>query len=113
MNRIAADVRRFPAEMLHIYGWLSQTNVLLHWLHSCLMLRKDPITCHVMEIKVLPHATQVANSNMRADSNTRKVSCFSTGLCSSSSDVVDSQFMVDSVGSVSLSSSVSLKVSSS
>lgn len=88
---IAADVRRFPAGMLLMYGWLSQTKVLLHWLHIYLMLRNDPMTCRLMETKVLPQATQVANSNMRADSNTRKVNCFSTGICSSSSDVVVSR----------------------
>jgi len=74
--RMAADIRRFPAEMFCMYGWLFQTNLLFHWLQVCLMLRKDPITCRLIETNALPQATQMANSNIRADSNTRKISCY-------------------------------------
>ena len=72
-------------------AWFSQTKILLNWLYTCLMLKNDPMTCRLMETKMLPQATQVENSNMRADLNTTKVNCFSKEIWPSFSDVVVSQ----------------------
>jgi len=101
--RMAADIRRFRAGMFCMHGWLFQTSLLLNWQQVCLMLRKVPITCRLIE-NSLPQATQMEN---RVDSNTRKVGFFSSRMFSSFSvEVVVSQCIVDLVVSILLSSSL-------
>ena len=96
---IAADVLNVTYEWLAFPG-----KTLLHWLHTCLTLRNDPMMWCFIETKALPQATQVENSNIRTNSNIRKVICFSHGICASSSDVVVSWKMVDLATSAILSS---------
>jgi len=65
LYRIAADVRIFPAGMFCMCGWLSQTYLLLHRLHSCLMRRKDPITCRVLDTRALPQCKQQHDGRLK------------------------------------------------